>query len=75
MVGKLHLNKAELPWWLSGKESTCQCSRCRLDPWVGKIPWRREWLPIPVFLPGEFNGQRNLVDCGPWDRKEQDKTK
>ena len=24
------------------------------DPWVGKIPWRRERLPIPVFWPGEF---------------------
>ena len=23
------------------------------DPWVGKIPWRREWLPTPVFFPGE----------------------
>ena len=23
-------------------------------PWVEKIPWRREWLPFPVFLPGEF---------------------
>ena len=23
------------------------------NPWVGKIPWRREWLPTPVFLPGE----------------------
>ena len=23
------------------------------DPWVGKIPWRRAWQPIPVFLPGE----------------------
>ena len=22
------------------------------DPWVGKIPRRREWQPIPVFLPG-----------------------
>ena len=32
-----------------------------LDPWVGKIPWRREWLPTPVFLPGEFHGQRSLV--------------
>ena len=27
---------------------------------VGKIPWRREWLPSPVFLPGEFHEQRNL---------------
>ena len=31
------------------------------DLWVGKIPWRREWLPTPVFLPGEFHGQRGLV--------------
>ena len=28
---------------------------------MGKIPWRREWLPTPVFLPGEFHGQRSLV--------------
>ena len=27
--------------------------RCRFDPWVGKIPWRRAWQPTPVFLPGE----------------------
>ena len=26
------------------------------DPWVGKIPWRREWQPTPVFWPGEFHG-------------------
>ena len=31
-----------LPWWLSGRESACQCRRCRFDPWVGKIPWRRK---------------------------------
>ena len=30
------------------------------DPWVGKIPWRRAWLPTPVSLPGEFHGQRSL---------------
>ena len=29
------------------------------DPWVGKIPWRREWLPTPVFWPGEFHGLYN----------------
>ena len=27
-----------LPWWLSGKESACQCRRHRFDPWSGKIP-------------------------------------
>ena len=32
-----------------------------IDPWVGKIPWRREWLPTPVFLPGESHGQRSLA--------------
>ena len=40
-----------------------------VDPWVGKIPkipWRREWLPIPVFLLGEFHGQRNLKGYSPW---------
>ena len=42
------------------------------DPWVGKIPWRREWQPTPVFLPGEFQGQRNLADCNPWCCKESD---
>jgi len=26
------------------------------NPWVGKIPWRREWLLTPVFLPEEFHG-------------------
>jgi len=31
------------------------------DSWVGKIPWRRKWQPIPVFLPGESLGQRSLM--------------
>ena len=33
----------------------------RVGPWVGKIPWRREWPPTPVFLFGESHGQRSLV--------------
>ena len=36
------------------------------DLWVGKIPWRREWLPTPVFLPEEFYGQRSLVGSSPY---------
>ena len=40
------------------------------DPWVGKIPWRREWQPTPVFLPGESHGQRSLVGYSPWGPKE-----
>ena len=36
--------------------------------------WRREWLPIPVFLPGEFHRQRSLVGYSPWGHKESDTT-
>ena len=59
----------------AGKQPICQCSRCNrcgFDPWEGKIPWRREWQPIPVFLPGEFYGQRSPVGCSPWGHKESD---
>ena len=45
------------------------------DPWVGGIPWRREWQPTPVFLPGEFHGQRRLVGYSPWGHQESDTTK
>ena len=33
-----------------------------VDPWVGKIPWKRKWQPTPVFLPGKFHGQKSLVE-------------
>ena len=59
----------ELPWWLSGKEHACQGRRCRFDPWVGKISWRRKWQSIPVFLPGKSHGQRRLAGYSPWGRK------
>ena len=48
--------------------------RENFDPWVRKIPWRREWLPTPVFLPGEFQGQRSLAGYSPWAHKESDTT-
>jgi len=63
-----------VPWWLSGKESACQCRRCGFDPWVGKIPWRRKWQLTPIFLPGESHGQRSLAGYSPWDHKESDTT-
>ena len=46
----------------------------RFDPWVRKIPWRRAWQPIPVFLPGESHGQRSLAGYSPWSRRESDLT-
>ena len=41
-----------------------------VDPWVRKMPWRKEWQPTPVFLPEESHGQRILVGYSPWDHKE-----
>ena len=43
------------------------------DPWISKIPWRREWQLTPVFLPGEFHGQKSRVSFGPWSHKGSDK--
>ena len=48
------------PWWFSGKESTCQSRSLGSNPCVGKIPWRRKWLPTPVSLPEKSHGQRSL---------------
>ena len=48
------------------KKSACQRRRLGFDPWVRKIPWRRNWLPTPVFLPGEFHGERSLAGYSPW---------
>ena len=50
-----------LPRWRSGKESACQCRRGRFGSWVRKIPWRRKWQPISVFLPGKSHGLRSLA--------------
>ena len=61
-------------WWLSGKESACQCKSCEFDPWAGKMPWRREWQPTLVFLAGESHGQRSLVGYSPRGCKESDMT-
>ena len=44
------------------------------DPWAGKIPWRREWQPTPVFLPGKSHGQRSLVGFNHGVAKELDIT-
>ena len=45
------------------------CRRPGLDAWVGKIPWRKERLPTPVFWPGEFHGLYS-----PWGHKKSDMT-
>ena len=60
--------------WLRQQRIYPQCGRPGFDPWVGKIPWRREWLPTPVLLPGEFHGQRTLAGYSPWGHKEWNTT-
>ena len=60
-------HRSGFPGGAVGKESACyprdclQCRRPGFDPGVRKTPWRRKWLPTPVFLPGESQGQRS---CG-----------
>ena len=57
-----HFSILGLPLWLSsGKPG--------FDPLVGKMPWRRERLPTPVFWPRGFHGLYS-----PWGRKELDTT-
>ena len=58
-----------LPGGSAGKESTCNVGDLGSSPWVGKIPWRKEPLLIPVFWPGEFHGLYS-----PWGCKELDMT-
>ena len=62
------------PHGSDGKKSACNTGRPGFDLWIGKISWRREWLPTSVFWPGEFHGQRSLAGYVPWGRKELDMT-
>ena len=53
----------------AGKECACNAGDPGFNPWVGKIPWRRERLPTTVLWPGEFHGQYS-----PWGCKQSDTT-
>ena len=64
-----HSSILGLPLWLRWWRIHLQCGRPGFDPWVGKIPWRRERLPTPVLWPGKFHGLYS-----PWGCKELDAT-
>ena len=62
----------DIPWWLLsllGKEAAWNSGD------VDLILWRNKWLSTPVFLPGDFHGQRGLLGYSPWGHKELDRTK
>ena len=59
------------PCSLVGKESACNAGGPGFDPGVRKIPWRRKWQPISVFLPEESHRQRSLTGYSPWGGKSQ----
>ena len=52
--------------WLRQKRIILQRRKPGFDPWVGKIPWKREWQLNIVFLSRESHGQRSLVSYSPW---------
>ena len=59
-----------LVWWASlvglrWSRICLWCGRTGFDPWVGKVPWKKEWQPTPVFLPGDPHGQRSLAGYSP----------
>ena len=56
------------------KESVFNAGNLGLILGLERCPWRREWQPNPVFLPGESYGQRSLAGYSPWGRKELDTT-
>ena len=77
------LYKTDLPWQGASQVvlvvknppvNPVRHKRCRFDPWVSKMSWRRAWQPTPVFLPGESRGQRGLEGYSPWGCKELDTT-
>ena len=73
-VGGLCGNRTGTESWASLMAQRVKNLPAMQETWVGKIPWRREWLHTPVWLPGECQGQRSLVSYSPWAPKESDTT-
>ena len=62
----------EIPHGSYCKESAYNAGGLGSIAGLGRFPRRREWLPTPVFLPGEFHGQRSLVGYNLWGCRESD---
>ena len=59
------------PGGSDGKKNCLQFKGLGFDPWVGKIPWREEWQPTTVFLPGKSQGPRGLAGYRPCGLQSQ----
>ena len=71
------LTQLRFPGDANGKEPACKCRKCKrlgFDPWVGKIPWRRAWQPMRVYLPRKSHGQKSLAGYIPWGLIESNTT-
>ena len=66
MAAKLEIYNRILRWWSSDKESVLQCRRPQSHSWTGKIPWRKNRLPTPVFLsfPSGSDGKESTCNAG-----------
>ena len=62
------------PGGSDSKESAYSAQNPGSIPGSERFPWRKEWLPTPVLLPGEFHRQRSLAGDSPWGHKESDQT-
>ena len=67
-----HTHVWGFPGGSGGKAPTCNAGDVGLIPGLGRFPWRREWQPTPVLLPGELHGQRRLGGYSLWGHKELD---
>ena len=56
------------------KESACNAGELSSIPGLGRFPGEGHGNDTPVFLPGEFHGQKSLADYSPWVHKESDTT-
>ena len=74
MLRPYNSTSSGFPGGSDGKDICLHCKRSEFNPLVRNIPWRREWLPTAVFLPGKLNGQRSLAGPSPWGHKESDMT-
>ena len=70
----MEIQIGDFPGGSARKESAYSVGDLGSIPGLGRSPWRRKWQSTPVFLPGEFHGQRSLAGYSPWVRKELDTT-